>query len=132
MRKLIRSELGQSMVETAIVLPVVLLLLVAIVDAGRVFHSWLIVTNAAREGARSASAQQPWTTVEPRIEAASGTWLCDGIDLTCTSPGNNIQGVSGSSVTIQVSRDVTLLTPIMSALWGGTVTLTGDATMQLE
>ena len=130
MRKLIRSELGQSMVETAIVLPVVILLLVAIVDSGRVFHAWLIVTNSAREGARSASAQQDWATVKPRIEAASGAWLCDGIDLTCTP--TNIQGASGESVSIQVTRNVTLLTPIMSALWGGTVTLTGDATMQLE
>lgn len=132
MRRLLQSELGQTMVETAIVLPVVLLLLVAIVDAGRVFHSWLIVTNAAREGARSASAQQPWTTVEPRIEAAAGAWMCDNVDLICTNPGSNIQGASGSAVTIQVERDVTLLTPIMSALWGGTVRLTGTATMQLE
>ena len=129
MRKLLRSEFGQSMVETAIVLPVVLLLLVAIVDSGRVFHSWLIVTNAAREGARSASAQQPWATVQTRIEAASGAWTC-GAELTCTP--TNIQGASGESVSISVTRDVTLLTPIMSALWGGTVTLTGNATMQLE
>lgn len=129
MRKLLRSEPGQAIVETAIVLPVVLLLLVAIVDSGRVFHAWLIVTNAAREGARSASAQQPWTTVEPRIDAASGTWTC-GVELTCTP--TNIQGTSGDSVSISVSKDVALLTPVMSALWGGTVTLTGDATMQLE
>lgn len=130
MRKLIRSELGQSLVETAIVLPVVLLLLVAIVDSGRVFHSWLIVTNSAREGARSASAQQPWATVQGRIESASGTWTC-GAELTCPVPAN-IQGASGDPVSVTVTRDVTLLTPIMSALWGGTVTLTGDATMQLE
>ena len=129
MRRLIRSELGQSIVETAVVLPVVLLLLVAIVDSGRVFHSWLIVTNAAREGARSASAQQPWTTVEPRIEAASGAWMC-GAELTCSA--TNIQGTSGSAVSVEVSRDVALLTPVMSALWGGTVTLTGNATMLLE
>lgn len=129
MRKLLRSELGQAIVETAIVLPVVLLLLVAIVDAGRVFHAWLIVTNAAREGARSASAQQPWTTVEPRIDAASGSWTCAG-ELTCVP--TNIQGTSGDSVSISVSKEVALLTPIISALWGGPVTLTGDATMQLE
>ena len=129
MRKLLRSELGQSIVETAIVLPVVILLLVAIVDAGRVFHSWLIVTNAAREGARAASAQQPIDTVEARIEAATSGWVC-AVDIACDPV--NIQGASGESVSISVSREVTLLTPIMSAFWGGVVTLTGDATMQLE
>jgi len=130
MQKLIRSEVGQAIVETAIVLPVVLLLLVAIVDAGRVFHAWLIVTNAAREGARAASAQQDLATVEARIESASGSWLC-GTDIGCTNNGN-IQGASGDPVSIRVTRDVSLLTPVMSAIWGGTVTLTGDATMQLE
>ena len=129
MRKLLRSELGQAIVETAIVLPVVLLLLVAIVDAGRVFHAWLIVTNAAREGARSASTQQPWSTVEARIDAAAGSWTCAS-DLTCDP--TNIQGTSGDPVSIRVSREVSLLTPIISALWGGPVTLNGEATMQLE
>jgi hypothetical protein len=35
-------------------------------------------------------------------------------------------------VQVTVARDVTLLSPLISQFWGGTVTLTGDATMQLE
>ncbi len=131
MRKLLRSERGQTMVETAIVLPVVIFMLVAMVDAGRVFHAWIVVTNSAREGARAGAARQSADVVENRIEAAMNGWLCDDAETTCSDNGN-IQGTSGTALQIQVSRDVTLLSPLIAAFWGDTVTLTGDATMQLE
>lgn len=133
MRRLLRSERGQTMVETAIVLPIVVFMLVAMVDAGRVFHAWLVVTNSAREGARAGATGQSADVVETRIEASMNGWLCDGADpdTTCSDNGN-IQGTSGTALQIQVSREVTLLSPLIAALWGNTVTLTGDATMQLE
>ena len=131
MRRFLRSERGQTMVETAIVLPVVVFMLVAMVDAGRVFHAWLVVTNSAREGARSGAARQDWPTMTTRMETSMNGWGC-GTDATCTNPTSNVQGTSGDPLQIQVSRDVTLLSPLIAALWGNTVTVTGDATMQLE
>jgi len=50
-----RRERGQSLVETAVVLPILLLLVAAIVDFGRAFDAYIILTNAAREGARFGS-----------------------------------------------------------------------------
>lgn len=131
MRRFLRSERGQTMVETAIVLPVVVFMLVAMVDAGRVFHAWLVVTNSAREGARAGATGQSLPVVESRIEASMAGWLCSDAETTCTNNGN-IQGTSGLPLQVQVTRDVTLLSPLIAALWGNTVTLTGDATMQLE
>lgn len=58
-------------------------------------------------------------------------WVC-GPDAICTNPNTNVQGASGTPVDVRVSRDVTLLSPLIAALWGNTVTVTGDATMQLE
>ena len=131
MRRLLRSERGQTMVETAIVLPVVVFMLVAMVDAGRVFHAWIVVTNSAREGARAGAARQSAAVVEARIEASMNGWLCDDPETTCTDNGN-IQGTSGTALQVEVSREVTLLSPAIAVFWGNTVTLTGDATMQLE
>lgn len=131
MRRFLRSERGQTMVETAIVLPIVVFMLVAMVDAGRVFHAWLVVTNSAREGARAGAARQDWPTMTARIEASMNGWVC-GPDAICTNPNTNVQGASGTPVDVRVSRDVTLLSPLIAALWGNTVTVTGDATMQLE
>ena len=112
MRKFLRSERGQTMVETAIVLPVVIFLLVAMVDAGRVFHAWIVVTNSAREGARAGAARQPASVVEERIEASMNGWLCGpgDPDTDCTDNGN-IQGTSGDALHIQVTHDVQLLSP---------------------
>jgi Flp pilus assembly protein TadG len=43
---------GQSMVEFALLLPIIVLLLVGVFDLGRAFFSYIAITNAAREGAR--------------------------------------------------------------------------------
>jgi Flp pilus assembly protein TadG len=50
-----RGERGQSLVETAVVFPILVLLLAAIIDFGRAFDAYIILTNAAREGARFGS-----------------------------------------------------------------------------
>ena len=52
-----RREAGQSIVEMAFVLPVLILLLVVVVDAGRAFDAYIVLSNAAREGARFGSLQ---------------------------------------------------------------------------
>ena len=46
---------GQALVELAIILPVLLLLMLAALDLGRIFYARIAVENAAREGAMEAS-----------------------------------------------------------------------------
>ena len=46
---------GQSLVETAIVLPIVLLLVMGIIDFGLLFNNYIVISNASREGARKAA-----------------------------------------------------------------------------
>ena len=50
-----REEDGQSLVELAVVLPVLLLLLLGIMDFGRAFNYWITETQVASEGARRAA-----------------------------------------------------------------------------
>jgi Flp pilus assembly protein TadG len=50
-----RPERGQTMVEFALVLPILALLLIAMVELGVVLNSYVEVTHAARVGARKAS-----------------------------------------------------------------------------
>ena len=49
-----RSRAGQSLVETAMVLPVLAFLTFGLLDFGRAYYFQVSVTNAAREGARVA------------------------------------------------------------------------------
>src|SRR5262245_19497151 len=49
-----RDDRGTALIEMAFTLPVLLLISVGIIDFGRAFQTWQILTNAAREGARVA------------------------------------------------------------------------------
>lgn len=130
MRRWFRGERGQAMVETAIVLPVVILLVFAVLDAGRIFSAWIVVTNGAREGARAASARDNQANILARIDIAMAG--VDNYVPTITTADGNIPGPSGTPVTVSVDSDITLVTPLMAQFFGALVTVTGSATMQLE
>jgi Flp pilus assembly protein TadG len=49
-----RDQRGQALIETAITLPIMLLVAVGIFEFGRAYQTWQVLTNAAREGARIA------------------------------------------------------------------------------
>ena len=52
--RLRRDQRGTALIEMAFTLPLLLLISVGIIEFGRAFQTWQIVTNAAREGARVA------------------------------------------------------------------------------
>ena len=52
LRRRLRSERGAELVETALTLPLILLVVIGIIEFGFVFQKLEVVTNAAREGAR--------------------------------------------------------------------------------
>ncbi|MEQ8235602.1 MAG: TadE/TadG family type IV pilus assembly protein [Syntrophomonadaceae bacterium] len=51
----ISGQNGQALVEMAIVVPVLLLIVFGIVEFGRGFNEKLLITNAARQGVRTAA-----------------------------------------------------------------------------
>ncbi|HIQ01886.1 MAG TPA: hypothetical protein EYH30_07120, partial [Anaerolineales bacterium] len=53
-----KGRLGQTLVEFALILPVLLLLLFGIIEFGAAFHAWLTLEHAAREAARYAATGQ--------------------------------------------------------------------------
>ena len=50
-----RAERGSSLVEMALIAPVLLIILFGIADVGRAFSGYITMTNAVREGARYAA-----------------------------------------------------------------------------
>lgn len=69
-----REDRGQSLVEFALVLPLLLLLLFGIVEFALAWRSSQVITNAAREGARAAvigtsSEADVQAVVDSRLEA---------------------------------------------------------------
>ncbi len=67
-----RSSRGQALVEFALVLPLFLLLIFGIVDAGRLIFTYNTVANSARDAARVAIVNQ----------STAGTNTCDTTGTT--------------------------------------------------
>ncbi len=55
LHRLVRGARGQSLVEFAIIAPVLLILILGAIDYGRVYFAYVSVTNGARNGAHFAS-----------------------------------------------------------------------------
>jgi Flp pilus assembly protein TadG len=66
MRKSIslKNQQGQSMVEFALVLPILALLLFGVIQFGIVFNNYITLTDATRAGARKAAVSR--RTADPR------------------------------------------------------------------
>ena len=53
-----RNQRGQSLVEFAFVMPIIVLVIVAFIEIGRAVFAWNTIANAARQGARVAVVNQ--------------------------------------------------------------------------
>ncbi len=74
-----RKSRGQSLVELALVLPVVLLLVMAALDFGRAFFGWVVLNNAARVGANYAALHpDAWGTPGDAADQATYANLVTG------------------------------------------------------
>lgn len=60
-----RPRRGQTIVEFALTLPLLLLLLFGVIEFGRIFQAWVTLQNAARAAARFATTGQYDTTMFP-------------------------------------------------------------------
>ena len=136
--RLRKREDGQSLVEFALVLPIFLLVLFAIVDFGMAFHAWITVTNSAREGARIGVVHASAAAIEQRVRDTAGTLNQDNLSVS-VSNADDQGGQPGESVVVDVSYSYSLMTPLadlLNLVSGGTIsdTLTLDSTgdMRLE
>jgi len=120
-----RGDGGQASVELALVLPLVMLLLLAVVQVGLVVRDQILVVHAAREGAREA-AVDPAADAPRRAALASST--LDGDRLTVTTTG---RGAAGSRVRVELAYRVPTAVPLIGSALGD-LTLHATATMRVE
>jgi Flp pilus assembly protein TadG len=62
-----RQHRGTSIIEFALVVPVLLAVMIAILEAAWLARTHLNIANATREGARSASLGRPVATIRTRV-----------------------------------------------------------------
>lgn len=137
----IRNQRGAALIETAITIPMVLLVSVAIFEFGRAYQTWQVLTNAAREGARVSILTE---STDGDVTVAVRNYLAAGrISGATTAPivversvafGTN----TASRVTINYPFNFMVIGPVArlvrstSTLGGGPLTMTAVALMRNE
>lgn len=120
-----KKEKGQSLVEFALVLPLLLLLLFGIVDFGRVFHAYLTIDHVGREVARAVSVGSDEATINNII-------LKNGASINLTRTDVDITPAeSGHDAEITIQYPITFLTPVIGDLVGP-LELKDSTTMRVE
>ena len=120
-----RGDGGQASVELALVLPLVVVLLLAVVQVGLLVRDQILVVHAAREAAREAAVDA--SPAAPRRAALASSTL-DGTRLTVTSTG---RGAAGTRVRVEVAYRAPTAVPLLGSAVGD-LTLRAAATMRVE
>ena len=85
-----RGQTGQGLVEFALVIPIFLLMLFGVVDAGRYVYMNSVLSQAAREGARLA--------------AVEASWIGNTTDLSCNQLGGPVCPASPAALTTDATN----------------------------
>jgi len=120
-----RVESGQSTVELALLLPVVVLLLLAVLQVGLLGRDLLLVAHASREAARAAAVEAEPGAARRAAIASSGL-RADRVDVQISGRDG-----PGSRVRVTVSYRAPTSVPIVGRLLGDRV-LHSAVTMRVE
>lgn len=130
MRKLVRRENGQSTVEFALVLPVLLLLFMGIVEFGRIISSYMIINNLAREGARFAAVGKTDSQITTILLNEHATLDVDKLQVQFSPTYSD--RVKGESLKVTVNYTVDLITPLIPEFLPNPLPISAECTMRLE
>jgi Flp pilus assembly protein TadG len=131
-----RPYRGQSLVEAAFVLPILMLLLTAIVDYGRIIHVHVVLQAAVRDGVRVGTADpfKSDAAIVSAIQATSAPW---GIVPTISLSDAQRDTSHGKPLTITAQYDLPLVSPgialiLQPQLQAGKLRLSESATMVIQ
>src|SRR6266567_2613489 len=108
------SRKGQAIVETALLLPILMLLVMGSADLGRVFYYAIAVTNSAREAARQGTYYDP----------SSGSNVYDGYDSQATAATQTIQVI--------ILYNFSPVTPLAEVVGASLIQVEASTTMQVQ
>jgi Flp pilus assembly protein TadG len=110
------TEKGHSLVEMALVLPVLLLILAGVLDLGRLYYAYVAVSDAAAEGVTYAAIhpeESKRDEVVERARTASGGLVqidTGMVEVDCPAIA------AGAPVTVTVGYSFTVATPLINAM----------------
>lgn len=137
-----KSEKGQALVEFALSVTALVFLLLGIIDFGRVFYVYLTMDNAGRETARAVSVGKLKDTdinqyknniknyAVTSFNKNTGPLNINPLTTSDVTPGGSLS--SGQEFELEISYNVTFLTPIIGQIWGDNRPIKNTTTMRVE
>jgi hypothetical protein len=150
LRHAIADERGTALIEFALILPMLLLILFAVVDFGKAFNYWTDETHMANQGARlvavdggtGGGALGPYLFsldgMPPELQNGGTASVPSKASVCITYPVDAATGTSGQigdpvTVTVNVTYDwLPFVASSRFGLGSPSIGLTGTATMRLE
>ena len=144
--KRLGSARGQTLLETAIVVVLFFLLTFGVLDFGRMFYVQMTLQNAVREAGRFASTgnhlpdpnhpgqnlSRVNSIIQVATQAAMGTSVTN-IQIISQQGGKGNPGGPGDTVTVSLTTNLKLITPLIAAFFpGGQYTFTSSTTFRNE
>ena len=137
------SSRGQTLIEFALLAPVIILFLVAILDFGMAMDRRIVLQHAAREGARMAAVSDNYTGTDGvcdyTYEQAQGA-VADKSDITFSYndldvPPNGLNAGDNVKITLPAEWDLPILDTALFGLFKhgiGPINLTATGSARLE
>jgi Flp pilus assembly protein TadG len=125
-----KDESGQSMVEMALVLPVLLLLLVGILDFGRILYSYAHLHMAAQETVRKGGLGSK--DLEIAQFAKNYIHLGDSSKLQVKVSPSDANRHSGDYITVTLKYPLQIYTPLLSDILPVPEYIETDSTVRVE
>lgn len=128
--RFLKNERGQAMVELALVLPILLVLFMGIIEFGRVYHSYLVITNASREGARVAILGGSDDAISARVGEVTADLDQTKIQTVVTPVP--AERKSGELAKIDVQYKIPLVFPLFDIVIPNPLPLSSKTVMRVE
>ena len=122
MARATRRDRGAAAVEFALVLPLLLLIIFAIVDFGRMLNAKITINEAAREGARAAALVG---TAEANARISAVTGGMGGVSASISGCPSEPNPNANATVTITYSFEFITPLSVLAGLGDSTLEATG-------
>lgn len=129
--KMIRKQVskGQELLEYALIAPIFLMILLVILDLGRITYTYSVVQNVAREGARYGAVHPgDWTGIQAAVNR-----LALGVQTYPPQVVVYDDSLQMKTIQVCVKSDFHAITPVISTIMGtDPITLQGCSSMHVE
>jgi Flp pilus assembly protein TadG len=125
-----KKKKGQTLLELALVLPILLVFFCGIVDFGRILHAGATINLVSQESVRLAGLGK--SDIEVIQFAKEKAYFKDKTEISVSISPTDAVRKSGDYVTVNINYNVRYITPIISAFTSSAYVVRGKATIRVE